>query len=275
MANFSKKALGKVGSVVQSLDAYLGPGTAELSMRFGLHSGPVMAGVLRGQKSRFQLFGDTMNTASRIEATGIKNKIHLSQQTADLIVQAGKHDWVVPRDNLVSAKGKGQLQTFWLVTSSRKSISLHKPASMSALHMPTPPVRRLSIPPSDGSAEGSTVSPPPPPSLSDPQGCRLERLINFNTQVLQRLLKQIIAMREVGDSPVESNSSSLQTVSPLGDIVEGVQEAIAFPSEPTKFLRDPNLIELTPNVKKQLRHYVTKIASMYDDVPFHGFDHAR
>ena len=38
------------------------PDTAELGMRIGLHSGPVTAGVLRGEKGRFQLFGDTMNT---------------------------------------------------------------------------------------------------------------------------------------------------------------------------------------------------------------------
>lgn len=35
-------------------------------MRFGLHSGPVTAGVLRGEKSRFQLFGDTVNTGKKI-----------------------------------------------------------------------------------------------------------------------------------------------------------------------------------------------------------------
>ena len=60
MAIFARKALHRMGSVVHALDTYLGPGTSELSMRIGIHSGPIMAGVLRGEKTRFQLFGDTM-----------------------------------------------------------------------------------------------------------------------------------------------------------------------------------------------------------------------
>ena len=48
-----------MGEVTRKLELTLGPGTQDLQMRFGLHSGPVTAGVLRGEKSRFQLFGDT------------------------------------------------------------------------------------------------------------------------------------------------------------------------------------------------------------------------
>jgi len=42
----------------------LGPDTEDLGLRVGIHSGPVTAGVLRGERARFQLFGDTMNTTA-------------------------------------------------------------------------------------------------------------------------------------------------------------------------------------------------------------------
>ena len=116
MSRFATECLGKMLTVVKSLEVLLGPGTGELGMRFGLHSGQVMAGVLRGEKSRFQLFGDTVNTASRIETTGARNKIHISSQTAEHLIASNKSHWIKPRATKVMAKGKGELQTYWLVT---------------------------------------------------------------------------------------------------------------------------------------------------------------
>jgi len=99
-----------MADVTVSLEVELGPDTAELSMRFGLHSGPVTAGVLMGERSRFQLFGDTVNTAARMESLGKKHFIHVSESTMKLLVEAGKGHWVTPREDKVVAKGKGELQ---------------------------------------------------------------------------------------------------------------------------------------------------------------------
>jgi class 3 adenylate cyclase len=76
---------------------------------FASTSGPVTAGVLRGERSRFQLFGDTMNKASRMESTGLPGRIQVSAETAALLLAAGKDHWVTPRDTKIFAKGKGEV----------------------------------------------------------------------------------------------------------------------------------------------------------------------
>ena len=116
MAKFASECLQIMAQTTKSLEDELGPDTCDLCLRVGLHSGPVVAGVLRGDKSRFQLFGDTMNTASRMESTGIPNRIKVSQDTADLLIADGKSAWVTPRSDQVTAKGKGVLQTYFVRT---------------------------------------------------------------------------------------------------------------------------------------------------------------
>jgi class 3 adenylate cyclase len=116
MVRFARDCLYQMHIVLHQLTVELGPDTTDLGMRIGLHSGPVTAGVLRGDRARFQLFGDTVNTTARLESTGDKNKIHVSQETANLIKDAGKGSWLTPREEKVQAKGIGEIQTYWVYT---------------------------------------------------------------------------------------------------------------------------------------------------------------
>jgi class 3 adenylate cyclase len=133
MARFANECLLQMQEVTTRLSDRLGDGTVELALRVGLHSGPVTAGILRGEKSRFQLFGDSVNTASRMESTGEKNRIQISSTTAELLREAGKGHWLLPREDLVEAKGKGQMQTFWLECDrGRSTVSSTTPANIPA-----------------------------------------------------------------------------------------------------------------------------------------------
>jgi hypothetical protein len=55
-----------------------------------------------------------VNTCARIETTGWKNKIHISKETAHRLIEMGKGHWFTPRGDKVTAKGKEELETFWL-----------------------------------------------------------------------------------------------------------------------------------------------------------------
>ena len=114
MVRFATECLKQMTKVVQDLAPVIGDDTKKLSLRVGLHSGAVTAGVLRGEKSRFQLFGDTVNTAARMESNGIRDEIHVSESTAALLYESGKFDWVIKRQDVVQVKGKGKMQTYFV-----------------------------------------------------------------------------------------------------------------------------------------------------------------
>ena len=71
MARFATDCVYRLQKLVKALEKTLGPDTGDIGGRFGLHSGQVIAGVLRGDKGRFQLFGSVINLASRMESTGV------------------------------------------------------------------------------------------------------------------------------------------------------------------------------------------------------------
>jgi hypothetical protein len=61
-----------------------------------------------------------MNTASRMESNGAVGKIHVSQATAEELIHQGKSHWITPRPDKVLAKGKGELQTYWVSVCDHK-----------------------------------------------------------------------------------------------------------------------------------------------------------
>ena len=237
IAEFSRHCLSNFLKVVSKMEVNLGIGTADLGLRIGVHSGSVTAGVLRGEKSRFQLFGDTVNTASRIETTGGKNRIHISQETAALLSKAGFEGQLTVRDGLVQAKGKGKIQTYWL-SSKIGSTKVH--------------------------SSGATVAMAWDGRKFDQ---RKQRNIRWNHQNL-RLLLQPLAAKERREGE-EVPSWELHT-NPGETVLDEVKDIIPMPRSQTT--EEPT--QLSPAVDAQLYEFVRIISTMYRDNSFHNFDHA-
>lgn len=241
-----------MNEVTKELEATLGPDTNELSMRFGLHSGPVTAGVLRGDRARFQLFGDTVNMASRMESTGIRGRIHISQATANCLVKSGKGNWVKQRQEEVLAKGKGTLTTFWCNVNrgSEEAQSVSASSDSAALV-------------SKSLADKSTVN---------------TRLINWMTELLLDNIKKVIHVRVDG----KGQSS--------GDLFYQPAEGMTCLDEVTAVIDMPRFdqnsaskigtgshrnVVVDPETVNSLREFVTAIAALYRKNPFHNFEHGK
>lgn len=247
MAQFANECLTRMPSLCANLEKTLGPDTGDLGLRVGLHSGQVTGGLLRGKRSRFQLFGATVNLASRIESTGLPGKIHLSAPTAELLKEHGYTEWVVPRQEKVNAKGMGDIKTYWLEI-------------------------KKDILPTGATGDFSNLN----VEIAGDSLAKKQRLVAWMTELLFRLLKQIVARRmmliavdpkrkaDADESAYESSHRKRQ-----GTLLDEVSETIAMPELDANVPDYAGEVSVDSEIHDQLETYVSLVADLYEDNPFH------
>ena len=124
MARFSVAAMRVARRTLVDPDD---PSRGYLQIRAGLHSGPCTACIVGLKNPKYTLLGDTINTASRMESTSAPGQIQCSSVTADLIRAQDAGVQLALRGS-VAIKGKGLMETYWIVTDP----VLGDPAEMEA-----------------------------------------------------------------------------------------------------------------------------------------------
>lgn len=199
---------------------------------------------LRGDKSRFQLFGDTVNVAARIEGTGMRNRIHMSAETADQLIKIGKEHWCRKRPELVTAKGKTTIQTYWLQSPGD---SVHDEELLN----PETKAFHKDLPLDD---------------LEDALPPKVKRLVGWNVEILKKLLQQIVAKREAsGKKRADAQITKIEALfAKKHYLLDEVTEIIPLPKFDVRAHRKKaEKTELDPVVVDQLKLYVSAVAAMH------------
>ncbi|KAL3937629.1 MAG: hypothetical protein SGBAC_007303 [Bacillariaceae sp.] len=276
---FARSCLKKMKEMTLKLEVSLGPDTADLAIRIGINSGQVTAGVLRGERSRFQLFGDTMNTAARMEHSGERNRIQLSQATADLLKESGLERWIYPRSSTIFVKGKGDMQTYFIKDTRPKRSRIKSTVSgdistvSETLETAAESDEHLQDS-SDESESNDEID----YDLGEIEGMsKLDRLVEWNVEILTPLLQQIIASRAGVVQPIGHLRGLETTVGEEGTVLEEFVPIISlkrFEEDELRSRMEPSEVVIHEAARSQLRSLLSNLALLYQDNPFHNFEHA-
>lgn len=276
MVKHAKSCLQVASQLLESLAITLGPGTAELKLRFGIHSGPITAGVFSGAKEgRLQLVGESMKTAVQVATSGVAGCIRVSNATAELLQQAG----LMRRLLVHRAQELGGPKSYWvrdsaLANSLMENADRKQEPSQSCisefdssavdydfLHAPTMEIEGIQL-----SAEAS-------------------RLVAWHVDWMKTLLKQIVARRTKmlqGANMFTKKESFVphhhvvQTSAeamPLNEVAE-IITLPEFDKRCAPSIKEVEAVVIKEEVVSQLRTFVAEISQMYRDNPFHNFEHA-
>jgi adenylate cyclase len=108
--NTVEAAIAMQRGLKQLMDKKAAEGKHVFEMRIGIHTGPVVAGVVGSHKFAYDIWGDTVNIASRIEQASEPNKINISSSTYELV----KHKYPCLQRGLVAAKNKGSIEMYFV-----------------------------------------------------------------------------------------------------------------------------------------------------------------
>lgn len=113
VANTIRAAL-KMQDFIQQRIREKGEDAITFEMRVGIHTGPVVAGIVGVKKFQYDVWGDTVNTAARMESSGMSGKVNISQSTYELVKD--HPDFVFADRGIIEVKGKGEVN-MWFVSA--------------------------------------------------------------------------------------------------------------------------------------------------------------
>lgn len=200
-----------------------------------------------------------------MESTGVPDRIQLSQETADLILAAGKTGWIVAREDRVHAKGKGMLQTYFLDLEEKCDVS-QGPSNNSTDEETTNNLTSF-----EDTEDFIELAKQADEAKATPLGSSKNiRLVEWNSDILLRHLKQIVVQRSKLNRQglIPANEDIFLQRKPGETVIDEVKEIIDLPGcANAATLDDSSDVQLDPEVVGQLREYMKEIGGMYRDNP--------